>query len=191
MADDVAPNQNAESDQPSAVTQNTDVMIPKQRFDEVIQERNEFRKKITEFERTLQQQAETQKQAEEERLAKQAEWQTLAEQRAKELEEYKPFKQRWDGLVEQTAERNKARIDAVPETMRTLIPDYDDPMKLSAWLDANEATITQTKSAPKLDGGAGNGSRSGSQPLSEAEIREKAAVYGVSPAAMRQVLGIQ
>ncbi len=53
---------------------------------------------------------------------------------------------------------NKRRIDAIPEQMKGLVPDFDDPSKLANWLDANAQVLTKPL-APELNGDAGDGSR--------------------------------
>jgi hypothetical protein len=62
--------------------------------------------------------------------------------------------------------------------MRGLVPDYDDPFKLSAWLDANSA-VFQKPQAPSLDAGAG-GNRNGAA-VSDDVINELAARWRVKP----------
>jgi len=47
-----------------------------------------------------------------------------------------------------------ARIAAIPEGMRSLVPEGLDPLKLSEWLDKNAALLSNRK-APNLDAGAG------------------------------------
>jgi len=47
-----------------------------------------------------------------------------------------------------------ARIAAIPEGMRSLVPDGLEPLKLSEWLDKNSALLSNRR-APNLDAGAG------------------------------------
>lgn len=58
----------------------------------------------------------------------------------------------------QSAEKNalaeavQKRIDSIPEAMRGLIPDYDDPVRLFLWLDRN-AELLRPRPAPDLNAG--------------------------------------
>lgn len=99
-------------------------------------------------------QAEEQRQQQEaERLAKQGEWQKLAEQREAELAALKPVSDKAAALEAKISATNEARIKAIPEAYRGMVPDYDDPVKVSEWLDKNQAAL-QARQAPSLDGGA-------------------------------------
>lgn len=99
-------------------------------------------------------QAEEAKQKEEaERLAQQGEWQKLAEQRAAELEALKPVSEKAEALAAKIQATNEARIKQLPEAYRGMVPEYDDPVKVSEWLDKNAAALVQ-RQAPNLDGGA-------------------------------------
>jgi hypothetical protein len=71
-----------------------------------------------------------------------AEYETLRSQaaRARALEE----------TLRATLEQ---RIREVPESLRTLIPDYDDPTQIMAWLNKNAAHLSARR-APDLDAGA-------------------------------------
>lgn len=99
-------------------------------------------------------QAEEQRAKEEaERLAQQGEWQKLAEQRAAELDALKPVSDKAAALEAKIKATNEARIKTLPEAYRGMVPEYDDPVKVSEWLDRNMAAL-QARSAPNLDGGA-------------------------------------
>lgn len=110
-----------------------------------------------------------QKEAEDARLAEQNEWKTLAEQRAAEVEALKPYQQRYSDMVESVAESNTRRIASIPENMRQLVPDYDDPLKVATWLDANSQLLAKPI-APSLNGSAGNIVRPGEPVLSAEEL---------------------
>ena len=116
--------------------------------------------------------------AEAARLAEQGKYKELWEQSRAQLDEYEPMKARLQELTERTQQANEARIKAIPESMRGLVPDYDDPFKLSAWLDANSA-VFQKPQAPSLDAGAG-GNRGGAT-VSDDVINELAARWRVKP----------
>jgi hypothetical protein len=93
---------------------------------------------------------------EQSRLAEQGKWQELAESRAKDLNEALPYKERVQDLEAMIREGNEARIKAVPENMRALIPMDYPPERLARWLDANAALLIP-RNAPDLDAGASGG----------------------------------
>lgn len=119
---------------------------------------------------------------EEQRLVDQKKWQELAEKRKRELEEALGYKERLNGMLATLAERNAARIEQVPEDMRNLIPEYDDPAKLAQWLDTSWAFLTSAKpAAPSLNGGAGTSApRVNSVALTDDELKVAAAM-GIKP----------
>jgi hypothetical protein len=166
-----------------AEAQNTDHMIPKARFDEV---NSKYRELLEQ-----QQQAEQEAKARREKaLADQQKWQELAEEREKALGELQPYKERYEAMLERTKAANTSRIEAIPEAMRTIVPDYDDPLKLSEWLDANQEKLVKSPTA-SLNGGAGRPNRNGSQAgPSLADIKEQAAIYGVDWRHMAQAHGL-
>lgn len=152
-------------------TQTAEHMIPKSRFDEV-------NSQLRELKAQQEKAAKEREKAEKERLEKQSEFKTLYEQTQQRVAELEPFKERYDTFLEQTSERNAARIEALPKELRTLVPEYDDPLKLAGWLDANETTLTKKVTAPTLDGGAGRNSQASNAPPLD-EIKEQAARFGV------------
>lgn len=141
---------------------------PQQLIDYIGELRGESAKWRTEVRKlqTAQEKAEAErKQAEEAELAKQGEFKTLAEQRAAELEALKPKADQADALLERISKQNAARIDKIPEELRTVVPaDHMDPVALSEWLDQNEEKLLGER-APSLDGGKrGSGSRTPADP---------------------------
>ena len=115
------------------------------------QEAASYRTKL----RTLEQK---EKDADETRLVEQKEWQTLAEQRAGEVKELESYKDMYTAMVDSVAESNTQRVKAIPESMQGLVPNFDDPIKLSGWLDAN-AQLLGKPIAPTMNGSAGGGER--------------------------------
>lgn len=115
------------------------------------------------------------------RLEEEARWKELAEQRAAELESLSPIKSQYEAMLETLRASNAKRIESIPEAMRSLVPEYEDPTKVAAWLDANAGVLT-TPSMPSLDAGAGGDKpRVASEPkLTDAEI-EMARKMGISP----------
>jgi len=129
--------------------------------------------------RTAAKAAETAKaKAEADALAKQGEYKTLYEQTAAKLAEYEPAATRLAEVMEMVQATNAKRLEAIPEGMRTLVPEYDDPLKLSAWLDANSAVLTKTP-APRLDGRAGG--NSGTPSVTDEDVAEFANMMGIDP----------
>jgi hypothetical protein len=62
--------------------------------------------------------------------------------------------------------------------MRSLVPEYDDALKLAAWLDANAAVFSRP-TPPPLDGRAGgNGTPA---MVTDDEVNEYAARWGLNP----------
>jgi len=115
---------------------------------------------------------------EQQSLAEQGNYKTLAEQRALEVAGLTPYKDRVDALETLIRAGNEARIKQVPEALRTMIPAKYAPEELSAWLDANMLNL-QPRRAPDLDAGAG-GAGKAAVPLTDAE-RGVAARMGLTP----------
>jgi exonuclease VII large subunit len=160
-------------------------MIPKSRFDEVNEQLKELKAAQEKAQRA-------QAAAEQARLEKQNEFKTLYEQSQQRIAELEPYQQRINELTEATAATNAQRIEALPESMRSLVPEYDDPFKLQGWLDKN-AEVFSKPAAPTLNGGAGSGQRSQrpSNAPSEQELREQAARLGVNARYLAEQYGVQ
>ena len=138
------------------------------------QEAASYRVKLKEIE-------EAQKKADEERLAKQQEWQTLAEQRAAEVEALRPYQDKYAAMLEAIKAGNEKRIEQIPEGMRTLIPPIDDPATLTNWLDTNWQLLTGKTPAPSLNGSAGQGpARTQTITLTDGEL-QIASKMGLTP----------
>jgi multidrug efflux pump subunit AcrA (membrane-fusion protein) len=154
MTDNPTPN-----DVPTTPTESTPAeaknteqhMIPKSRFDEVNEARKQLQAQIDEL--TAQQAAQR-----EQELAEQNRYKELfedAQQRLAQLDSLNEQATRYQEALQAT---NKARLERIPEARRTLVPDYDDPVKLGAWLDANEALLIDPgkPTPPPADGSAGS-----------------------------------
>jgi hypothetical protein len=126
-------------------------MIPKSRFDEV----NERARKAEEALEKLR--TETQA-AEQARLAKQGEWQQVAEQANARVAEYEPFKNRAVAAETVISQANEALIAQIPEDMReSIVPILKrglPPHELYAWLTANVPALLK-RPAPNIDAGSG------------------------------------
>lgn len=150
MSDDTQDNMESQNT-PAEVTK-TEHMIPKSRFDEVNNKLKQLQKQIDD---TAAAQADKEKQS----LLEQNKYKELYEAL---LKEHEPLKQAQEKATRyQTAleASNQARLERIPEDKRGLIPEYDDPVKLGAWLDRNLAIITEPSKPqpPNLNGAAGGG----------------------------------
>ena len=117
--------------------------------------------------------------AEAEALAEQGRYKELYEKVAPKLSDYDAIKERYDALIAQVQAANEKRIAAIPEQMRSLVPEYDDPQRLAAWLEANAAVFSKP-AAPSLDGRAG-GNGTASAAVTDEEIEQLAARWRVKP----------
>jgi multidrug efflux pump subunit AcrA (membrane-fusion protein) len=116
--------------------------------------------------------------AEAKRLAEQGEYRTLYESVKAKADAADALQERLDAITAQAQAANERRIAAIPDHMRSLVPEYDDPLKLAAWLDANAAVFSRP-APPPLDGRAGgNGTPA---MVTEDEVNEYAARWGIDP----------
>jgi multidrug efflux pump subunit AcrA (membrane-fusion protein) len=116
--------------------------------------------------------------AEAKRLAEQGEYRTLYESVKAKADAADALQERLDAITAQAQAANERRIAAIPDHMRSLVPEYDDPLKLAAWLDANAAVFSRP-TPPPLDGRAGgNGTPA---IVTEDEVNEYAARWGLNP----------
>ncbi len=111
-------------------------------------------------------------------LAEQGRYKELYEAALAKAQTADTLQERLDALIAQAQAANERRVAAIPEGMRSLVPDYDDPLKVAAWLDANSA-VFQKPQAPPLDGRAGG--QPGGPQLNEAAIRAQAVRLGLDP----------
>ena len=116
--------------------------------------------------------------AEAKRLAEQGEYRTLYESVKAKADAADALQERLDAITAQAQAANERRIAAIPEHMRSLVPEYDDALKLAAWLDANAAVFSRP-TPPPLDGRAGgNGTPA---MVTDEEANEYAARWGFDP----------
>lgn len=160
MADETTTTQdNTESS--SDETLKTEKTVPYDRFAQVNSDLQLLRKQLAEREKT-------EREKETASLAEQNRYKELYEQLKAEIEPLRGASEDAKRYRERLEADNLARISRIPEDKRSLIPEYDDPVKVGSWLTANEALIVSTPkpTAPSADGGArGNGQ--GSPVLSE------------------------
>ena len=116
--------------------------------------------------------------AEAKRLAEQGEYRTLYESVKAKADAADALQERLDAITAQAQAANERRINAIPEQMRSLVPEYDDPLKLAAWLDANTAVFSRP-TPPPMDGRAGGNGAPAT--VTDAEVLDFANRMGVRP----------
>ena len=89
------------------------------------------------------------------------------------------LQERLDAITAQAQAANERRIAAIPEHMRSLVPEYDDALKLAAWLDANAAVFSRP-APPPLDGRAGGNGTPAT--VTDAEVLDFATRMRIDPA---------
>ena len=110
--------------------------------------------------RTAKRQAEEEaSRRETERLAGEKKFEELAAKLDSDLKAVQPKAERADALEAFLKNSVELRIKALPEADRTLVPEFDDPLKTLEWLDRNAARFTQQR-APDLDAGKKGGDQS-------------------------------
>lgn len=103
-----------------------------------------------------------------ERLANEKKFEELAGKLKGQLDQIQPKAARAEALETYLQESVQKRIEALPQQYRTMVPQYEDPLKTLQWLDANAAVLTAQR-APGLDGGA-QGDGKGQMKLTPEEI---------------------
>ena len=121
--------------------------------------------------------------AETKRLEQQNKFEELYKASQSRVAELEPLQEQVNAFTEQIKARNERTVSNVPESMRSLIPDFgDSPQQLSAWLETNAELLSNTPNVPKLDGGRGNaGGRTPAQKdvLELSELKRQASNLGV------------
>lgn len=163
MADEnnIETTNNGQSPAGAENTGHQDGYVPRSRLNEVIAEREQLRKERAAL--LAIQQAENEK-----RLQDQQEWQKLAEQYKSELEQVKPLAQRVNEFEEALRNTAAAQIEQLPEDMRPLVPEYDDPRQTLDWLNKNAARLMR-QPAPGTDAGVRGDGKNGVAGLTDAE----------------------
>lgn len=144
--------QEESSQHPSTETQNTENMIPQSRFNQVNDERNELKRQLADLERA-------QETKNNEKLAEQKRYEELYNNAQAKIESLTGMEEQANMYKASLVATNQSRIERIPEDKRSLVPEYDDPRKMGAWLDKNNGLFTgsQTPVAPISNGGAGGG----------------------------------
>jgi hypothetical protein len=112
-------------------------------------------------------------------LAEQGKFKELFEKAQPKIADYDGLKEKYDAMVAHIQEMNTRRINAIPDAIKSLVPEYDDPQRLAAWLEANAALFAKP-SAPSLDGRAGGNSGAGVT-VTDEEVTAFAQRMGVDP----------
>jgi len=120
-----------------------------------------------------------QEKADKKRKQDEGKWQELYENQSKELDEYKPFKERYEKLETLLKAVNEKRIADIPESMRSLVPTQLDPVGQFEWLSSNAHVLTVPK-APNLDPGARGDAPKIDVKLTPEEM-EYAKTFGLTP----------
>ena len=116
--------------------------------------------------------------AEAKRLAEQGEYRTLYESVKAKADAADALQERLDAITAQAQAANERRIAAIPDAMKSLVPEYDDPLKVAAWLDANAAVFSRP-APPPLDGRAGGNGTPAT--VTDEEVRAYAARMRLDP----------
>ena len=116
--------------------------------------------------------------AEAKRLAEQGEYRTLYESVKAKADAADALQERLDAITAQAQAANERRIAAIPDHMRSLVPEYDDALKLAAWLDANAAVFSRP-TPPPLDGRAGGNGTTAT--VTDEEVRDFATRMRIDP----------
>ena len=136
------------------------------------------RKEAASYRTKLRQTEKAKTDAETAAMAEQGKYKELYEAVRAKADERDALQERLDAITAQAQAANERRINAIPEHMRSLVPEYDDPLKVAAWLDANAAVFSRP-TPPPLDGRAGGNGTAAI--VTEDEVNEYAARWGIDP----------
>ena len=135
------------------------------------------RKEAARYRTQLRQQEKAASDAEAKRMAEEGKYKDLYESIKPKAEAAAVLQERLDAITAQTQAANARRIEAIPENMRSLVPAYDDPLKVAEWLDANAAILSKP-AAPPLDGRAGGTSAA---TVTDEDVIDFAVRMGIRP----------
>lgn len=164
-----APTGNDKPDQPTTQTNGGQDVFPRDVVEALRAEAASHRVKAKELQDRLDALAQQQTQ----QLKDDQKWEALAKTLEGKVDELEPIKNRFDALLQGIKASNESRVAKVPADLKGLIPDYDDPVKLSEWLDANLDKLTRPL-APNLGNGAGSGERQSVPPTVTPEQQRQA-----------------
>ena len=141
-------------------------MIPQTRFNAVIDEKNDLKKRLETLEKA-------QENVKISRLAADNKYQELYESAQAKLQPLEDEAAQAARFHAALTAGNEARLQRIPEDQQNRIPPIDDPIIMGQWLDANADLYTAPikPTPPGLDGGAGTGTSVGDAlKLTQAEI---------------------
>jgi len=137
------------------------------------------RKEAAKYRTELRQTQRAKTEAETAAMAEQGKYKELYQSVKAKADAADALQERLDALMTQAQAANERRINAIPEQMRSLVPEYDDPLKLAAWLDANAAVFSRP-APPPLDGRAGGNGTPAT--VTDAEVLDFATRMRIDPA---------
>jgi hypothetical protein len=111
-------------------------------------------------------------------MAEQGKYKELYQSAKAKADAADALQERLDAITAQAQAANERRIAAIPDAMKSLVPEYDDPLKVAAWLDANAAVFSRPI-APPLDGRAGGNGAAAT--VTDEEVKEFAARHRLNP----------
>lgn len=164
---------------PSAETQNTDTAageaqenrVPQSRFREVVQQKNDLATRLAELE-TREKEREQQ-----ESIAQGKHEDVIAELR-EELKATRATLEASQGYRDALMASVQKRVESIPETQRSLVPGFEDPVKLADWLDSNQHLLT-SPAPPPTDAGV-SGDRAPKQTKLTPEEQKTARIFGMT-----------
>ena len=136
------------------------------------------RKEAAKYRTELRQTQRAKTEAETAAMAEQGKYKELYQSVKAKADAADALQERLDAITAQAQAANERRIAAIPDTMRSLVPEYDDPLKLAAWLDANAAVFSRP-APPPMDGRAGGNGTPAT--VTDAEVLDFANRMGVRP----------
>lgn len=128
----------------------------------------ELRKEAKERRLQLKQEREQNEQRTRSMLEEQGKFKELYEKSSADLSALKTKADRAEELEELIRGMVEQRINALPPTYRTLVPEFGDAMQTFRWLEANAKVLAPPR-APEMDAGQ-RGAGGGAEPLSAEEL---------------------
>jgi chromosome segregation ATPase len=152
--------------------------VPYARFKEVNDARKNLEERLAKLEAA-------QATAEQKRLEEEQRYQELANSYKGELDRVKPVAgqvDEWKAALKETADTQTAQL---PDDMRDLVPEYDDPRQTLAWLNKNAARLMRP-AAPAMDAGQRGDSAGQTLKLTPDQEQVLAKVQRVDPSMTRE-----
>jgi seryl-tRNA synthetase len=170
-----------EKDQGSATAESkkaeNELMIPKDRFDEINEKYKALSKEIEAKEKAL-------RKAQEERLKEQEDYKRLYEETASRLSELEPKAEQLDAVLETMEALLEAEVQELPEDLRDIIPDELSVKAKLDWLRKHKAKLVKPV-GPDIGAGQRGAGSSGSVTVTP-EIKRGAETFGLSEEQMKK-----